>query len=478
MLSTLGSIREKLGSGEISSEELVQNCLNTIQGQDEKIGAFLQVHGEKALESAREIDRRRQQGEAMGALAGIPIAIKDNINIEGFHTTCASRMLENFISPYDATVIQKLKAAGAIFLGKTNMDEFAMGSSTEHSALRKTVNPCAPSCVPGGSSGGSTAAVAAGMAPLALGSSTGGSIRQPAAFCGVVGLKPTYGRVSRYGLVAFGSSLDQIGPIASDVPGCAELLQVIAGHDPFDSTSAPNPVEDFSAWLGQPLKGLRIGLVSEFETEGLQPEIQAALTRATAFLNAQGAECVTIQLPHTEYAIPTYYLIATAEASSNLARFDGVRYTKRAEGIRNLQEMYTQSRNQGFGMEVKRRILLGTYCLSSGYYEGYYLNAQRVRTKIIEDYQQAFQKCDLILAPTTPTSAFEIGEKTQDPVAMYLSDIFTVPANLAGIPAISFPSGKDQKNRPIGLQLMAPFFGEAKMLGVADHLHRHFAAPS
>jgi aspartyl-tRNA(Asn)/glutamyl-tRNA(Gln) amidotransferase subunit A len=472
---SLDELQTGLAAGTYTSEQLVGESLAKIAREDGRIGAFLSINEDQAMQQARAVDRARAKGEALGLLAGIPVAIKDNILVEGLKNTCGSRMLESFIAPYDAHVVEQLKQAGAVLIGKTNMDEFAMGSSTEHSALRRTVNPVDTSRVPGGSSGGSTAAVAAGMVPLALGSSTGGSIRQPAAFCGVVGMKPTYGRVSRYGLVAFGSSLDQIGPIAADVRGAATLLQALAGKDERDSTSAPQAVPDFLAELGQPLAGKRIGWIEDFDQEGLQGEIRQAWKKAMSFLESQGAQRVPLSLPMTRHAIPTYYLIATAEASSNLARFDGVRYTHRAAGPRNLQDLYTRTRSEGFGMEVKRRILLGTYCLSSGYYQGYYLNAQKVRTLMIKEYREAFERCDLILAPTTPTTAFRLGEKTEDPVAMYLNDIYTVPANLAGLPALSFPAGKDGAGLPIGLQLMAPFFQETRLFAVADALYQHFS---
>ncbi|MCB1044026.1 MAG: Asp-tRNA(Asn)/Glu-tRNA(Gln) amidotransferase subunit GatA [Acidobacteria bacterium] len=455
----------QLAQGEVTSDSLVKTCLQRIADQPE-LGAFLEIDEEGALAQAAEIDRRRSGGETLSPIAGVPVALKDNIHVRGRRTTCASRILADFVAPFDAHVVTKLKEAGAILIGKTNMDEFAMGSSTEYSALQVTRNPHHPERVPGGSSGGSAAAVAAGLVPLALGSSTGGSIRQPAAFCGVVGMKPTYGRVSRYGLVAYGSSLDQIGPIAADVTAAFELLHVIAGHDPKDSTSAQMGRDDLSLRVADP-KGLRIGIPKDWLGDGLQPEIQQAMSRLTESFAAAGAEIVEVALPHSEYAIPAYYLVATAEASSNLARFDGVRYGYRATGAQNLKEMFVKTRSEGFGPEVKRRILLGTYCLSSGYYEGYYLNAQRVRTRISDDYRQAFGKVDAILAPTTPTTAFRFGEKTADPWTMYLDDIYTVTANLAGIPAISFPAGLDSQGLPIGLQLMAAPFDESKLFQVA-----------
>jgi aspartyl-tRNA(Asn)/glutamyl-tRNA(Gln) amidotransferase subunit A len=449
-----------------SALERVENALSMIAKRDERIGAFLHVDAEGARECARQIDANDHDGP----LAGMPVAIKDNINLINQPTTCGSKILKDFISPYNATVVEKLVAAGAVFVGKTNMDEFAMGSSTEYSALKQTRNPVNPEHVPGGSSGGSAAAVAAGMVPLALGSSTGGSIRQPASFCGVVGMKPTYGRVSRYGLVAYGSSLDQIGPLAANVTGAARLYQVISGYDPKDATSADHPVEDVLTQLDTPPEKLRVGIVDEFSIDGLQPEVRGTMDRAIAALEGAGATIKRCSFPHTEYSIPAYYLVATAEASANLSRFDGVRYAHRSEDSRNLRDMYVHSRGEGFGPEVKRRILLGTYCLSSGYYEGYYLNAQKVRTKIIDDFRTAFEDVDVILAPTSPTTAFRFGEKTDDPVAMYLSDIYTVTANLAGVPALSLPFGKDEAGLPIGLQLMAKHFDEASLFRAARWL--------
>lgn len=461
------TLMEQLRSGALTSEALVKESLAAIQTRDGNVGAFLSVHEKEALAQARDIDRRRAAGEAVGALAGLPVAVKDNINIEGRKTTCASKILEQFVAPYDATAIERLKQADGVLIGKTNMDEFAMGSSSEFSALGQTRNPHNLKRVPGGSSGGSTAAVAANMVPLALGSSTGGSIRQPAAFCGVVGLKPTYGRVSRYGLVAYGSSLDQIGPVAADVTGVARLYDVIAGPCTRDATSAQVAATPALPELTEALHGLRIGLPKEFLGDAVQPEIQAALNRLVDLFRAAGATIVDVSLPHTEYAISAYYLIATAEAGSNLARFDGVRYGYRTAEDGNLRDMYVRSRSEGFGIEVKRRILLGTYCLSSGYYEGYYLQAQKVRTKIIEDFQKAFDQVDVLLAPTTPTTAFEAGAKLADPMAMYLADIFTVTANLAGIPALSLPAGRDQAGLPIGLQLLGPHFSENRLLRAA-----------
>lgn len=453
-----------LSSGAVSSEALLERYLDRIS-EGENLGAFLDVDVAGARAQAREVDRLREEGAPLGDLAGVPVAVKDNIHIKGRKTTCASRILEDFVAPFDAHVVERLRKERAILIGKTNLDEFAMGSSTEYSALKVTRHPLDPDRVPGGSSGGSTAAVAADMAPLALGSSTGGSIRQPAAFCGVVGMKPTYGRVSRFGLVAYGSSLDQIGPIARDVEGARLLYRAIAGQDQRDSTSAVMPVS--SPDVPTPASWT-IGVARAWLNEGLQPEIRSAFDRLVCDLENAGVSIRDIELPHTAYAIPAYYLVATAEASSNLARFDGMRYSKRSQQVSNLKEMYVRSRSEGFGPEVKRRILLGTYCLSSGYYEGYYLNAQRMRTKIADDYQQAFKTVDAILAPTTPTTAFRFGEKTQDPVSMYLGDIFTVTANLAGLPALSLPTGNDDQGLPIGLQLMAPRFQEDNLFALAQ----------
>ncbi len=462
----VSELTASLINGSTTSVSLVETCLQRME-EHQKLGAFLEIDQQGALTTAAEIDRRRLENEPLSPLAGIPVAVKDNINIKGRVTTCASSMLENFVSPYDAHVIEQLKRVGVVLIGKTNMDEFAMGSSTEYSAFKKTLNPVDQTRVPGGSSGGSTAAVAAGLVPLAIGSSTGGSIRQPAAFCGVVGVKPTYGRVSRYGLVAYGSSLDQIGPVANDVDGAALLLEAIAGHDSRDSTSAHRPVDLIPNDNRCDPRAMKIGIPKAWLTSDVQAEILEATMRLITDFEKAGAEIVEIELPNSAYAIPAYYLVATAEASSNLARFDGVRYALRHEDDLNLKDMYVKTRTAGFGTEVKRRILLGTYCLSSGYYEGYYLNAQRVRTKIAEDYVAAFQKVDAILAPTTPTTAFAFGEKTTDPVSMYLNDIFTVTANLAGFPAMSVPAGFDKKSLPIGLQFMAAPFQEARMFEVA-----------
>ncbi len=454
-----------LERGDLTAVELTQAVLARIQAVEDQIQAYLRVTAEQALAQAEEADRRRQQGER-APLLGIPLAIKDVLVTEGVETTCGSKILQGFIPPYTATAVARLEEAGAILLGKTNTDEFAMGSSTENSAYQTTRNPWDLERVPGGSSGGSAAAVAAGEALGALGTDTGGSVRQPAALCGVVGLKPSYGRVSRYGLVAYGSSLDQIGPITQDVRDAALLLNVIAGHDPLDGTSLPEPVPDYTAALTGEVKGLRIGLPEEYFVAGIQPEVEAAVRAAVAHLESLGAEVLPISLPNTDKALPVYYLIAPAEASANLARYDGIRFGYSA-GAENLFDNYRLTRGQGFGPEVKRRIMLGTYALSAGYYDAYYLKAQQVRTLIREDFQRAFQQVDVIAAPTSPTTAFRIGEKIDDPLAMILTDIFTTSANLAGICAISVPCGFDSQGLPIGLQLLGPALGEEAILRVA-----------
>lgn len=457
----------KISQGEITSTQVVESLFEQIEKNDQQINAYLLLLKSEALKKARQVDEKIARGEKMGKLAGIPVTVKDNICTKGTRTTCGSKILENFVPPYDATVIKRLKAADAVLVGKTNMDEFAMGSSTETSYFGVTKNPYGPDRVPGGSSGGSAAALGAGEAIVALGSDTGGSIRQPASFCGVVGLKPTYGRVSRFGLVAYASSLDQIGPMARNVRDCALLLGVIAGHDPCDSTSADVPVPDYLSGLGKKIKGLKIGLPQEYFTEGLEEEVKSVLLAAVKQLQDQGAEVEEVTLPHTEYAIATYYLLATAEASANLARYDGVRYSFRREDPANLDQMYRQSRSEGFGAEVKRRIMLGTYALSAGYYDAYYLKAQKVRTLIMQDFQQAFRKVDVLVTPTSPTVAFKIGEKTDDPLQMYLSDIYTISANLAGIPGISVPCGLSSGGLPIGIQILGRHFEEETVLRVA-----------
>jgi aspartyl-tRNA(Asn)/glutamyl-tRNA(Gln) amidotransferase subunit A len=446
---------------------LVDDFYARIRKEDPEIGAFLTLSEDRARAQAERIDKLVADGQPLPPLAGVPIAIKDVMVTRGVRTTAGSKILENFIPPYDCTAVTRLEAAGAVVLGKLNCDEFAMGSSTENSAYHPVRNPRDKTRVPGGSSGGSAAAVAAGMAVATLGSDTGGSIRQPASFCGVVGLKPTYGRVSRYGLIAFASSLDHIGPFANTVKDAALMLRTIAGRDPMDSTSADLPVPDYVAELEKPVRGLKVGVAKEYFGSGLDAEVRAAVEAAIQKLAALGCEIVPVTLPNTEYAIPAYYIVATAEASANLARFDGVRYGFRARGARTLAEMYRETRDRGFGMEVKRRIMLGTYALSAGYYDAYYLKAQKVRTLLTRDFDEAFKKVDVIAAPTAPTPAFRLGEKVDDPLAMYLADIYTVTANLAGIPGISVPCGENHEKLPIGLQLFARHFDEATLLRVA-----------
>jgi aspartyl-tRNA(Asn)/glutamyl-tRNA(Gln) amidotransferase subunit A len=458
---------ELLTKKEISSEALTRAVLKRIEAIEENIDAFVTVAGDSAIEQAREADRLIAAGQCE-PLTGIPLGIKDLICTQNLQTTCASKILENFVPPYDATVIKKLKKAGAVMVGKLNMDEFAMGSSTEYSGIKITHNPWDLERIPGGSSGGSAAAVAADMCMGALGSDTGGSIRQPASHCGVVGLKPTYGRVSRFGLVAFASSLDQIGPLAKDVSDCALLLDAIAGHDTADSTSVPVDVPDYQAALKDDLKGLKIGIPKEyFVTNGLDPEVAASVNNAVEVFEKLGAERVEISLPHSEYAVAVYYVIAPSEASSNLARYDGVKYGFRNEDNSGLMNMYRTTRSNGFGAEVQRRIIIGTYCLSAGYYDAYYGKASQVRTLIMEDFKTAFEICDVILSPVAPTPAFKIGEKIDDPLTMYLSDIFTLSANLAGIPGMSVPCGFSKQGLPIGLQLMAKHFNEKMLFKVA-----------
>lgn len=493
----------RIKSGEVTAEEAAREVLRLIEEKDPAIKAYLAVQPDSVIEAARDVDRRIAAGEPTGPLAGVPIAIKDAICTKDLETTCASRILEGFVPPYDATVIARLRAADAVIVGKTNMDQFGMGSSNENSGFDICRNPLDTSRVPGGSSGGSAAALAAGTAVLALGEDTGGSIRQPAAFCGVVGLKPTYGRVSRFGIIAYGSSFDQVGPMARNVEDCARLLGVIAGHDPMDTTSALEAVPDYTASLKQGIEGLRIGVPEEYLAEGLDASVKDSVSRAIQRMESLGARVESVHLLHTEYAVAAYYILVTAEASSNLARYDGVKYGFRGEdggaaaggpggastagtdggtaavgsgGAHgapslapedHLDAMYGSTRSGGFGLEVKRRIMLGTYVLSAGYYDAYYDKAQRVRTLIKDDFDQAFGKVDLLVAPTTPTTAFRIGEKIDDPLQMYLSDIYTVPINLAGVPAISLPCGRDPDGMPIGLQIIGPHFGEERILRAA-----------
>jgi aspartyl-tRNA(Asn)/glutamyl-tRNA(Gln) amidotransferase subunit A len=477
---TVHELQALLKSREISSRELTQAFLKRIADTDEQIGAFITVCEEAALAHADVADNHLSAGNAT-ALTGIPLALKDIFITEDIRTTCASKILENFIPPYSGTAVRKLMEQDAVLLGKLNMDEFAMGSSNENSAFGTVKNPWNRECVPGGSSGGSAACIAAHQAVASLGTDTGGSIRQPASHCGVVGLKPTYGRVSRYGVIAYASSLDQVGPLARDVEDCAIMLGAVAGYDPADSTSIDLPVPDYRATLKQGVKGLKVGLPKEYFIEGLDPDIQRAIDKAIATLRELGAEPVEVSLPHTEYAVACYYLIATAEASSNLARYDGVRYGQRIDEGRGLIDMYMQSRAAGFGPEVKRRIMLGTYALSSGYYDAYYLKAQKVRTLIRQDFLDAFNQVDVILTPVAPTPAFRIGEKTADPLQMYLSDIFTIPVNLAGTCGLSLPCGFSHDGLPIGMQLIGRPFGEETILQTAyayeqaTEWHRHKA---
>ena len=464
---TITEAHQLLKSKDISSMELTRAVLDRIAGIDDKIDAFLTVNESLAMQQAESADAMIAGGNYT-PLTGIPLGIKDLICTRGLTTTCGSKILAGFVPPYDATVIRKLKHAGAVFVGKLNMDEFAMGSSTENSGIKITRNPWDPSRIPGGSSGGSAAAVAADMCLAALGSDTGGSIRQPASHCGVVGLKPTYGRVSRFGLVAFASSLDQIGPLAKNVADCAQVLNVIAGHDPSDSTSVPQKVPDYGAVLDGNLEGVTIGIPAELSAaEGLDPSVLSSINQAVEILEDRGAKRVDVTLPHTEYAVAVYYVIAPSEASSNLARYDGVKYGFRHPDNDGLMDMYRRTRSRGFGAEVQRRIIIGTYCLSAGYYDAYYGKASQVRTLIRQDFKKAFEACDVILSPVAPTPAFKIGEKVNDPLTMYLSDIFTLSANLAGIPGMSVPCGFSPEGLPIGLQIMGAHFDEETILKVA-----------
>jgi aspartyl-tRNA(Asn)/glutamyl-tRNA(Gln) amidotransferase subunit A len=470
--STLSELAGALEAKKISSVELTRLYLERVSRLNGELNAFITVAEERALADAKQADARRSRGEA-GPLTGIPIAHKDIFCTKGLRTTCGSRMLAEFVSPYDAHVIEQLERAGSVLLGKCNMDEFAMGSSNETSHFGPVRNPWAKKLVPGGSSGGSATAVAARMAPAATGTDTGGSIRQPAALTGVCGLKPTYGVVSRYGMIAFASSLDQAGPIAKSAADLALLMNAMAGFDVRDSTSLERPKEDYGRFLSKDLQGLRIGLPSEYFGDGIEPGVRAAVEDAVRWYESQGAKRVPLELPNTKLAVPVYYVIAPAEASSNLSRFDGVRYGHRAKEYTDLNDMYCRTRAEGFGAEVKRRILVGTYVLSHGYYDAYYIQAQKIRRLIARDFSAAFQRCDVILGPTSPTTAFAIGEKsgaTVDPVQMYLNDIFTIPAPLAGLPGLSIPCGFDAKGLPVGLQLMGDYFSEARLLGIA---HRY-----
>jgi len=464
---TIHAAHDLLRKKEVSSKEMTQAILDRVAAVDKKVGAYLTIAGDMALEQAATADQRIAAGDTT-PLTGIPLGIKDLMCTRGIPTTCASKILENFVPPYNATVVEKLNGAGAVTIGKLNMDEFAMGSSTEHSALQRTGNPWDLERIPGGSSGGSAAAVAADLCLGALGSDTGGSIRQPASHCGVVGMKPTYGRVSRFGLVAFASSLDQIGPLAKDTRDCALLMNAISGYDPQDSTSVPRDVPDYTAALQQGLKGVRAGIPKEyFEKKGLDPDVSAAVKKAIDTLQDLGVECVEVSLPHTDYCVAVYYVIAPCEASSNLARYDGVKYGYRDKAADSLIPMYRATRSAGFGAEVQRRVIIGTYCLSAGYYDAYYGKASQVRTLITRDFQKAFEACDVILSPVAPETAFKIGEKADDPLKMYLSDIFTLSANLAGIPGMSVPCGFSRNGLPIGLQILGAHFSEEILLKVA-----------
>jgi len=469
--ASLSALAAQLAAKQVSSRELAQHYLDRIAALNPSLNAFITIDSGKTLAEAAAADARIAAGQA-GPLTGVPIAHKDIFCTDGWLTTCGSKMLHNFVAPYDAHVIQRFKAAGMPSLGKTNMDEFAMGSSNETSYFGAVKNPWNTAYVPGGSSGGAAACVAARMAPAATGTDTGGSIRQPAALCGITGLKPTYGLVSRFGMIAFASSLDQAGPMAPSAEDCALLLNVMTGFDPNDSTSLDREKEDYTRDLNQPLAGLRIGLPREFLAEGLNNEVAAAVDAAVAELKKLGATTVEISLANSKLAIPVYYVLAPAEASSNLSRFDGVRYGYRAPEYANLDDMYCKTRAQGFGAEVKRRIMIGAYVLSHGYYDAYYLQAQKIRRLIADDFSAAFKTCDVILGPTAPGTAFKLGEKSDDPVEMYLNDLYTIPANLAGLPGMSLPCGFDAKGLPIGLQLVGNYFSEAKMLNVAHQYQR------
>ncbi|WP_456300427.1 Asp-tRNA(Asn)/Glu-tRNA(Gln) amidotransferase subunit GatA [Tepidibacter aestuarii] len=463
---TLKEVSEKIKKQEITALELTQSILDRIKEVEPKVDSYITITEEEALNRAKEIDEKIKAGEEISVLAGIPMAVKDNICTDGVKTTCASKMLENFIPPYDATVVKKLNDAGAVMVGKTNMDEFAMGSSTENSSFKKTKNPWDLKKVPGGSSGGSAAAVAAGQAFYALGSDTGGSVKQPAALTGLVGLRPTYGRISRYGLIAFGSSLDQVGIFTKDVTDCAIVLRELAGKDKMDGTSSEVEVADYEKYLDKDVSDIKIGIPKEYFVEGIDPDVKKAVLDGVEKLKELGATVKEVSLPHTDSAIATYYVLAPSEASSNLARFDGIRYGYRAEGYESLEELYTKTRTEGFGDEVKRRIMIGTYALSAGYYDAYYKKALKVRTLIKQDFVDAFEDVDVIIAPTAPNVAFNIGEKTSDPMAMYMEDACTIPSCLAGIPGMSIPCGfKD--GLPIGMQIIGNYFDESTMLKVA-----------
>ncbi|MBI3668315.1 MAG: Asp-tRNA(Asn)/Glu-tRNA(Gln) amidotransferase subunit GatA [Acidobacteria bacterium] len=463
---TIPSVRSSLEARKISAREMTADFYARIEKRNPELNAYLTLCPERAYAQADRIDALLSRGESLPPLAGVPVAIKDVISTRGVRTTCGSRILENYFPPYDASAVERLERAGAVLLGKTNCDEFAMGSSNENSAYGPVRNPLAPERVPGGSSGGSAAAVAAGLAVAALGTDTGGSIRQPGALCGIPAMMPSYGRVSRYGLIAFASSLDRIGPLATSVRDAAAVLRAIAGRDPNDSTSAGAPVPDYQAEIEKPVKGLRIGIPQEYFAEGMDPAVRKRVEAGIGLLRSLGCQPVELRMPHTDYAIATYYIIATAEASSNLARYDGVRYGLRVPGT-TLLDMYRKTRGRGFGPEVKRRIMLGTYALSAGYYDAYYLKGQKVRALIARDFRDAFSRVDAIVTPTSPVPAFRLGERTADPLQMYLADIYTVTGSLAGVPGISVPCGKTPEGLPVGLQILAPLFGEARVLQLA-----------
>ncbi len=469
---TIHELQKKLASGETTSVDITASVLGRIDAVEDRVHAYITLLKDSALEEARRADNDIRQGKS-GPLTGIPVAVKDLLCTRGIRTTCGSKILHNFIPPYDATVIGKLRGAGAVFIGKTNMDEFAMGSSTETSHFGVTRNPWDLERIPGGSSGGSAAAVAADECIASLGSDTGGSIRQPAALCDVVGMKPTYGRVSRYGLVAFASSLDQIGPFTKDAEDCAIMMNVISGYDPADSTSVPVEVPDYRSFLSRGIDGWTVGIPKEYFIEGIDPEVEAATRKAIKVLEGLGARCVEVSLPHTEYCLAVYYIVAPAEASSNLARYDGVKYGYRSKEGRDLLEMYKKTRSEGFGAEVKRRIMLGTYVLSSGYYDAYYKKASQVRALIKQDFDEVFKTCDVLVTPATPTPAFRIGEKMDDPLQMYLSDIFTISTNLAGIPGLAVPCGYTAGGLPVGIQFLAAHFDEGKLIQIASAYERN-----
>jgi aspartyl-tRNA(Asn)/glutamyl-tRNA(Gln) amidotransferase subunit A len=464
---TIHELQEKIKSGGVTAMQLTESVFSRIDAVEDRVHSYIRLMKEQAMAAAAIADEHIQKGDIQ-PLTGIPIALKDIVCTKGITTTCGSHILHNFVPPYDATVVEKLRNAGAVFVGKANMDEFAMGSSTETSYFGPTRNPWDLQRIPGGSSGGSAAAVAADECIASIGSDTGGSIRQPAALCGIVGLKPTYGRVSRFGLIAFASSLDQLGPFTKDVEDCAIMMNVMAGYDPKESTSVQTEVPDYRQFIGRDIKGWKIGIPREYFIEGIDPEVSAAVKKTIDVVQKCGGQCIDISLPHTKYCVAVYYIIAPAEASSNLARYDGVKYGLRTADARDLAEMYQKTRMQGFGAEVKRRIMIGTYALSAGYYDAYYGKASQVRALIRRDFDEAFQQCDVILTPTAPTPAFKIGEKTDDPLQMYLSDIFTISANLAGIPGISVPCGFTAAGLPLGVQFLASHFEEGKLLQIAS----------